>query len=87
MHRKEVLSVRTTLNLDENLLKEVMTITGAKTKTQAIHLAMAEFIRQRRLEGLKTLSGKIHLNLDWRELEEQELKAQEGRERRWRGHR
>lgn len=79
--------MRTTLNLDENLVKELMTITGAKTKTQAIHQAIAEFIRQRRLEGLKALSGKVHLDLDWRELEEQELKAQEERERRWRGHR
>lgn len=79
--------MRTTLDLNANLVKELMAVTGAKTKTQAIHLAIAEFIRQRRLQGLKALSGTVRLDLDWRELEEQELKAQEKRESRWRGHR
>lgn len=79
--------MRTTLNLDDELVKELMRVTGAKTKTEAIHQAIAAFIRQRRLEGLKALSGKVHLDLDWRQLEEEELKAQEQRERRLRGHR
>lgn len=79
--------MRTTLDLDENLVKELMAVTKAKTKTAAIHLAIMEFIRRRRLEGLKALSGKLHLDLDWRELEERELKAQEKRERLLRGRR
>lgn len=79
--------MRTTMSLNDKLIKELMDVTGAKTKTEAIHLAIAEFIRRKKLEGLKALSGKVHLDLDWRELEERELKAQEQRERRWRGHR
>jgi len=79
--------MRTTLNLDDQLIKELMQITGARTKTEAIHQAIAAFIRQKRLEGLKALSGKVRLDLDWRTLEKQELKAQEQRERRLRGHR
>jgi Arc/MetJ family transcription regulator len=79
--------MRTTLSLDEGLIKELMAVTGAKTKIEAIHLAISEFVRRKKLEGLKSLSGKIHIDLDWRELEERELKAQEERERRWRGHR
>jgi len=77
--------MRTTLSLDDVLIKELMEVT--KAKTEAIHLAMSESVRRKKLEGLKALSGKIHLDLDWRELEERELKAQEERERRWRGHR
>lgn len=79
--------MRTTMSLDDVLIKELMEVTKAKTKTEAIHLAISEFVRRKKLEGLKALSGKIHLDLDWRELEELELKAQEERERRWRGHR
>ncbi len=79
--------MRTTLNLDEELIKELMKVTGAKTKVEAIHLAISEFIRRKKIEGLLDLEGKLQLDLDWRELEERELKAQEERERRWRGHR
>ena len=79
--------MRTTMSLDDRLIKELMAITGAKTKIEAIHLAISEFVRRKKLEGLKDLSGKVHIDLDWRELEEQELKAQDDRERCWRGHR
>ena len=79
--------MRTTLNLDERLIKDLMAATKAKTKTEAIHQALTEFVRRMRRERLKSLSGKIHLDLDWREMEEQELKAQEEHERLWRGHR
>jgi Arc/MetJ family transcription regulator len=74
--------MRTGLNLDEELIKELMKVTGATTKVEAVHLAISEFIRRKKLEGLKALSGTIHLHLDWREMETQELKAQAERERR-----
>jgi len=79
--------MRTTLNLDEALIKELMTATKAKTKTEAIHQAIAGFLRRRKIQRLLALEGKIHLDLDWRQLEEEEMKAQEERERLWRGHR
>lgn len=79
--------MRTTLDLDEKLIKDLMTVTGVKTKTEAIHLAISEFLRRKKIEQLLALEGKIHLDLDWRELEERELKAQEKRERQWRGRR
>lgn len=79
--------MRTTLSLDDRLIKELMEVTGAKTKTEAIHLAISEFIRRKKLEGLKALSGKIHIADNWQELEELEMKEQEEEERRWRGRR
>ena len=79
--------MRTTLSLDDGLVKELMAVTRAKTKIEAIHLAISECVRRKKLEGLKALSGKIHLHLDWREMENAELMAQAGHERRWRGHR
>ena len=79
--------MRTTMRLDGALIKELMAVTGADTKTEAIHLAISEFLRRKKIEGLLALEGKIQLDLDWRELEELELKAQADRERRWRGRR
>lgn len=79
--------MRTTLNLDGALIKELMAVTKAKTKTEAIHQALSEFVRRQKRHRLKALSGKIHLDLDWRRVEEEELKAQAERERLWRGHR
>lgn len=79
--------MRTTLRLDDGLVQELMKITEAKTKTEAIHLAISEFIRRKKIEGLLALEGKVPLDVDWRELEERELKTQAERARRWRGHR
>lgn len=79
--------MRTTLDLDEKLVKELLAVTGAKTKTEVIHLAISEFLRRKKIEQLLALEGKIHLDLDWREMEQRELKAQEKRERQWRGRR
>lgn len=79
--------MRTTMSLDDVLIKELMEVTGARTRTEAIHLAISEFIRRKKLEGLKALSGKIQLADTWQDLEQLELKEQEKQERRRRGHR
>lgn len=79
--------MRTTLNLQDGLIRDLMAVTGAKTKTEAIHLAVSEFLRRKKIEGLLALEGRLPLDLDWRAQEELELKAQAERERRWRGHR
>ena len=79
--------MRTTMSLDDALIRELMEVTGARTRTKAIHLAIFEFIRRRKLEGLKGLSGKIQLADTWQDLEQLELKEQEKQERRRRGHR
>ena len=79
--------MRTTIRLDDHLIKELMDVTGATTKTEAIHLAISEFIRRKKLKGLKALSGKILIADNWQELEELELKEQERQGGRRRGHR
>ncbi len=79
--------MRTTLLLDEHLIKELMALTGSKTKTEAIHLAVSELIRSRKRDGLKALSGKVALAENWQALEEVELKEQARQERVRRGHR
>ena len=79
--------MRTTLDLNEKLIRELMDVTAAKTKTEAIHQAATELIRRKKLDQLKALSGTIHLNLDWKELEEAEIRHQASLKRRRQGHR
>ncbi|WHZ14499.1 MAG: hypothetical protein OJF52_001337 [Nitrospira sp.] len=61
--------MRTTLNLDEALLKDLMDVTSAKTKTDAIHQAISDLIRRKKLEKLKALSGRVRLASDWEKSE------------------
>ena len=79
--------MRTTLNLDEELLDELMRVTEAKTKTDAIHQAMTDLIRRKKLDKLKSLSGKIRLRPDWHKQEKTELRRQARLNRQWHGHR
>ncbi len=79
--------MRTTLAIDEKLLEEAMKCAGEKTRTAAVNRALKEFVRRKKLEGLKNLSGKIHIDLDWRRMEAEELKAMKERERPRRGRR
>lgn len=53
--------MRTSLNLNETLMADPMKATKAQPKTKAIHLAMTNFIRQKKIERLKVLSGTISL--------------------------
>lgn len=81
------MTMRTTLNLDEQLIRELMDVTSATTKTDAIHQAAAELIRKKKLERLKSLSGTLHLDLDWNKLEQAEIRRQSSLKRRRHGHR
>jgi Arc/MetJ family transcription regulator len=40
--------MRTTLDLDDTLIAELMKATKAKTKTDAIHLAMTDLIHRKK---------------------------------------
>lgn len=79
--------MRTTLAIDEKLLEEAMKCTGEKTRTAVVNHALKEFVRRKKLEGLKNLSGKVHIDLDWRKMEAEELKAMKEHERVRRGRR
>jgi Bacterial antitoxin of type II TA system, VapB len=41
--------MKITINMDDDLLESVMTITGATTKTEAIHIALKDIVRRAKL--------------------------------------
>jgi Arc/MetJ family transcription regulator len=59
---------RTTLKLDADLVDLAMKLSGAKTKTDAINLALSEFVRRRERELLRGELGSFDLNLSIDEL-------------------
>jgi hypothetical protein len=73
--------MRATLNIPDDILSEVQKISGEKSKTKAIVIAMKEFIREKKIRDLIALRGKIQIDYDWEKEEELEMKAQDERER------
>ena len=72
--------MRATLNISDDLIKIVQKLSGEKSKTKAITIAMEEYVRQKKTKDLLALRGKISLAFDWKDEEEQEMKSQKKRE-------
>ncbi|MDX9708659.1 MAG: type II toxin-antitoxin system VapB family antitoxin [Trichloromonas sp.] len=72
--------MRATLNIPDDLMREVQQLSGEKSKTSAIVRAMEAFVRQKKTEDLLALKGKIQIDYDWEAEEEKELALQEERE-------
>ena len=65
--------MRTSINIQDDLMNELLARTKAKTKTKAVELAIKEYIEKKSIEDLISLSGKVNIDLDWRKEEEDEL--------------
>ena len=51
--------MRTTITIDDAIFCELMSFTQAKTRTEAINRALAEWVRRKKIEKLKALRGKL----------------------------
>ena len=60
--------MRTTLNLDDEILRTVQEETGARTKTQAVHEVLKDYLRRKKIEKLIELQGKVRFSADARTL-------------------
>ena len=56
--------MRTTLDIPANLIEEAMKVTGAKTKSQLIKMALEEQILKAKRQRLLTFKGVIDLDID-----------------------
>ena len=65
--------MRTTLNIRSDVIEEVIKITGAKNKSRAVTQALVLFVRERQVQKLLSLKGKLHLEETWKKLREMEL--------------
>ncbi len=61
--------MRTTLDIDEELLEKVVDATGEGSKSKAVNKALSAYVREIRMKRLLELRGKLDLDLDdWYEL-------------------
>ena len=58
----KVIIMRTTVTLDEKLVKELVEFTDAKTKPAAVALAVKEQIRRAKLKKLADLLGTVAID-------------------------
>jgi len=60
--------MRTTLEIDDRLMKRALVLTKAKTKKELIHRSLEALIRQQRIERLLGQLGRFPLQLTPRRL-------------------
>jgi hypothetical protein len=75
------MAMRATLNIPDELVKAAQEATGAKTKTEAIVIALKEVVRKKKIEELLALRGKVDIVDVTEELEvlEMEEVTEDGR--------
>ncbi len=63
--------MRTTVVIDDNLIKEAMRVVKARTKREVIETALREMVRKKNLEAFREeiKQGKYELDLTLEELE------------------
>jgi Arc/MetJ family transcription regulator len=61
---KRMTYMRTTLILPEGLVDAARDATGLTSKTETVVYALKEVIRRKRIEGLKSMFGRVDIDLD-----------------------
>ena len=61
--------MRTTLDIDEKLLKVAMNVSGAPTKTATVEAGLRELLRKKLREELISMAGKTKLTVTLKDLE------------------
>ena len=72
--------MRTTINLDPELLAEVLEDTGEGSRGRALNKVMAEYLRRRKVDKLLSLRGKLDVRDEWEKWEEEELEDMKRRD-------
>lgn len=64
--------MRTTINIDDQLLDQIMALTSARSKTEAVRRALTDYIRFKHKDQLLAMRGTIEFSDDWRDLRDLE---------------
>ena len=65
--------MRTTVNIDDTLFQDVLNLTKAKSKTEALRTALTEYLRMKRKEKILAMRGKLNIKSDWEKLRQEEI--------------
>ncbi len=73
--------MRATFNIPDQLMDEVQKLSHERSKTRAIIKALEAYVREKKLETLTALRGKLDIDYDWEREEQRETALQEEREK------
>ena len=65
---EEEWTMRTTLDLPDDLLAQAQRACGARTKTMTVVMALQQLVNSSKIEALRTLRGKVRLDIDLKAL-------------------
>ena len=60
--------MRTTLNIDDFLVKKLLEITHEKSKTKAITIAIKDYLQKKNIEKILSYQGKLDIKNNWEQL-------------------
>ncbi len=66
--------MRTTINIPDQIMVELLKYSGASSKTEAVSKAMIDWVNYKRIQKLKSLRGKLDVNIDINELRSEEIR-------------
>ena len=52
--------MRTNIEIDDNLMRDVLKATGLKTKREAVELGLKTLVRLRKQENIRNFRGKLN---------------------------
>jgi len=58
--------MRTNIDIDDKLIKDALKLSGLKSKKEIVNMALEEYVKFKKRQGLKNLQGKVEWigNLD-----------------------
>lgn len=74
--------MRVTFTIDDDVMKELMRLTGMKSRSAAIREAVRGFIHQIRLQRVLDLQGSMIVDDIWEESRRLDIEAQEAQYRK-----
>jgi predicted transcriptional regulator len=66
-------NMRITIRIEDDVMRKLLYLTGARKKSTAISLAISDFLKRQGKEKLLKLKGNLDLIDNWKELREAEL--------------
>ena len=69
------MAMKTTVEIDQDNLKELMALLGIHTKTEAINKAIRECLKAYKRSRLLGLAGRVQIAEDWREFRNRDRRS------------
>ena len=60
-------TMKTTLDISEELIKEAVRLSGSRTKTEAVTMALKDMVRKQKIEKIISQAGTLDFSRDWEE--------------------